>query len=84
MKERYGTIDSLCMITCIGIMMMHLRANHNYEIAGYFYNIVIPFFTNFVFLSMMVSAFGMCCGYYEKIMNQMLSLSVQCMLFLLP
>lgn len=63
------------MIACIGIMMMHLRANNNYEISGYFYNTVIPSFTNFVFLFMTVSAFGMCCGYYEKVMNQTISLS---------
>ena len=63
------------MIACIGIMMMHLRANNNYEITGYFYNTVIPSFTNFVFLFMTVSAFGMCCGYYEKVMKQTISLS---------
>ena len=74
MKERYGTIDSLRMIACIGIMMMHIQANNNYEITGYFYNTVIPSFTNFVFLFMTVSAFGMCCGYYEKVMNQTISL----------
>ena len=54
---------------------MHLRANNNYEITGYFYNTVIPSFTNFVFLFMTVSAFGMCCGYYEKVMKQTISLS---------
>jgi peptidoglycan/LPS O-acetylase OafA/YrhL len=75
MKERYEAIDSLRMIACIGIMMMHLRANNNYEITGYFYNTVIPSFTNFVFLFMTVSAFGMCCGYYEKVMKQTISLS---------
>lgn len=74
MKERYGTIDGLRMIACIGIMMMHIQANNNYEITGYFYNTVIPSFTNFVFLFMTVSAFGMCCGYYEKVMNQTISL----------
>lgn len=63
------------MIACIGIMMMHLQANSNYEITGYFYNTVIPSFTNFVFLFMTVSAFGMCCGYYEKVMKQTISLS---------
>ena len=75
MKERYGAIDGLRMIACIGIVMMHIRANNNYEIAGYIYNTVIPSFTDFVFLFMTVSAFGLCCGYYEKIMKQEISLS---------
>ncbi len=52
-----------------------MRANNNYEITGYFYSTVIPSFTNFVFLLMTVSAFGMCCGYYEKVMKQTISLS---------
>lgn len=75
MKERYGAIDGLRMIACIGIMMMHMQANNGYKIDGYFYNTVIPSFTNFVFLFMTVSAFGMCCGYYEKVKNQQISLS---------
>lgn len=75
MKERYGAIDSLRMIACIGIMMMHMRANNSYKIDGYFYNTVILSFTNFVFLFMTVSAFGMCCGYYEKVKNQQISFS---------
>lgn len=55
--------------------MMHLRVNNDYDITGFFYNTVIPSFTNFVFLFMTVSAFGMCCGYYEKVINQKISLS---------
>lgn len=75
MKERYGAIDYLRVVACLGIVMMHIRANNEYEIAGYFYNSVIPSFTNFVFLFMMISAFGLCCGYYEKVKNQKISLS---------
>lgn len=68
-KRHYGAIDGLRMIAAFGIAMMHIRANSNYEIAGYVYNTVIPSFTNFVFLFMTVSAFGMCCGYYDKILK---------------
>lgn len=57
------------MIAAFGIVMMHIRANSNYEITGYVYNTIIPSFTNFVFLFMTVSAFGMCCGYYDKILK---------------
>ena len=54
---------------------MHMQVNNKYDISGYLYNTVIPSFTNFVFLFMTVSAFGMCCGYYEKFKNQRISLS---------
>ena len=68
-KRHYGAIDGLRMIAAFGIAMMHIRANSNYEITGYVYNTIIPSFTNFVFLFMTISAFGMCCGYYEKILK---------------
>ena len=68
-KNRYGGIDGLRTIAAIGIVMMHVRSNINYEISGYIYNTIIPSFTNFVFLFMTISAFGMCCGYYEKMIN---------------
>lgn len=32
----------------------------------FIYDRLIPSFTNLVFLFMMISAFGMCCGYYER------------------
>ena len=74
-KEYYGAIDGLRTIACIGIVMMHMVANNSYHITGLLYETVIPSFTNFVFLFMTISSFGMCCGYYEKIMNQTISLS---------
>ena len=74
-KEHYGAIDGLQTIACIGIVMMHVAANTDYSITGFFYNSMIPSFTNFVFLFMTVSAFGMCCGYYHKMLNNQINLS---------
>lgn len=74
-KEHYGAIDGLRTIACIGIVMMHVAANTDYSITGFFYNSMIPSFTNFVFLFMTVSAFGMCCGYYHKMLNNQINLS---------
>ena len=34
---------------------------------------LIPSFTNLVFLFMMVSGFGMCCGHYQKILDRRIS-----------
>lgn len=67
--ENYEYIDNLRAVACVGIVMMHIRANSNYDITGFMYDKVIPSFTNFVFLFMTISAFGMCCGYYEKIIS---------------
>lgn len=74
-KRHYGAINGLRMIAAFGIVMMHIRANSNYGITGYVYNTIIPSFTNFVFLFMTVSAFGMCCGYYDKMLKNQVNLT---------
>ena len=73
--KHYGAIDGLRTIACIGILMMHVRANTSYEISGFIYDTMIPSFTNFVFLFMTVSAFGMCCGYYDRVIHNRISLN---------
>lgn len=72
--KRYDALDGLRTYAIVGIVLMHVQANEKYEIGGFIYNNLIPSFTNFVFLFMMVSAFGMCCGYYDKILNRKISL----------
>lgn len=73
-RKRYGAIDGLRTIACIGIVMMHIRANNAYDISGFIYDSIIASFTNFVFLFMVISAFGMCCGYLNRMLNQQISL----------
>lgn len=52
----------------IGIVMMHVLANlQTKPTANYLTETIIPYFTNFVFLFMMISAFGVSCGYYDRI-----------------
>ena len=72
-RKHYGAVDGLRTIACIGIVLMHVRANTNYNISGYVYNTIIPSFTNFVFLFMVISAFGMCCGYLDRVLNNQIS-----------
>lgn len=76
-NNRYASIDGLRTYAAIGIIAMHMRspANNSFEISGKIFNLVIPFFTNFVFLFMIVSAFCMCCGYYEKFTSGNVSVS---------
>lgn len=73
-RKHYDAIDGLRTIACIGIVMMHVQANSAYEISGFFYDTVIVSFANFVFLFMLISAFGMCCGYLDKMLNNQISL----------
>lgn len=68
--DRYEGIDGLKAYAIIGIALMHVLANGEYGIGGFVFERLIPSFTNLVFLFMMVSGFGMCCGYYQKIVDQ--------------
>ena len=71
--DRYEGIDGLKAYAIIGIALMHVLANGEYGIGGFVFERLIPSFTNLVFLFMMVSGFGMRCGYYQKIVNQKIS-----------
>ena len=71
--DRYEGIDGLKAYAIIGIALMHILSNGEYGIGGFVFERLIPSFTNLVFLFMMVSGFGMCCGYYQKIVDQRIS-----------
>lgn len=73
--RRYDSIDGLRSFAAIGILMMHVRALSSYDIKGVLYQKVLPSFTNLVFLFMMISAFSMCCGYYEKVQKNQISIN---------
>lgn len=73
--NHYNALDGLRMIAAFGIVMMHVKANSVYSIDGWLYKTCITSFTNFVFLFMVVSSFGMCCGYYDKIINNKISIT---------
>ena len=65
--ERYDNLDGLRAISCIGIIAMHIRANTNYQVSGWVYDSFIPSMTHLVPLFLILSGFGMFCGYYEKV-----------------
>lgn len=73
MKEKYEGIDGLKAYAIIGIVLMHVIANGEYRIEGFVFERLIPSFTNLVFLFMMVSGFGMCCGYCQKFKDKKIS-----------
>ena len=71
--DRYEGIDGLKAYAIIGIVLMHVLSNGKYAINGFVFEQLIPSFTNLVFLFMIVSAFGMCCGYYQRVVDRKIS-----------
>ena len=72
-NEKYCSINGLRTIACIGIILMHILSNIDYELSNSVITNIIAQLSNFVLLFMTISAFGLCCGYYEKIKNNEMS-----------
>lgn len=66
-RERYDNLDGLRTLSCLGIIGMHIKANTDYEITGWVYHTLISSTSLFVYLFLLISGFGMFCGYYERI-----------------
>ena len=69
----YKNLDGLRAYSAIGIVLMHILTNGNYNLNGFVFDKLIPSFTDLVFLFMVVSGFSMCCGYYNRIINNEIS-----------
>lgn len=65
--ERFESLDGLRTIAALGIVAMHVAFNLNYEIPVLRETNVLYFIDNFTYLFMLISGFGMCCGYYERV-----------------
>ena len=53
---------------------MHVLANGEYGLQGFVFEQLIPSFPDLVLLFLVISGFGMCCGYYQKIIDQKISI----------
>lgn len=69
-RENYASLDGLRAYAAIGIVMMHVQANMTVKPSeNVLTDSVIPWFTDFTLLFMVISAFSMCCGYYDRVKN---------------
>lgn len=76
-KVHYDSIDGLRALSCLGIILMHIQANTEYQLSGSFiFNRIIPSLTWLVYLFLMISGFGMCAGYLVKFQRETVDLEV--------
>lgn len=73
-RERYDNLDGLRTISCLCIIAMHIKANAEYNLHPVLDTIVASW-THFVPLFLMISGFGMFCGYYEKFKSGTINLN---------
>ena len=61
-------MDGLRAYAALGIILMHVLSNIQVKPSeNYLTSELIPFFTDFTLLFMVVSGFSLCCGYYQRI-----------------
>lgn len=76
-RENYTSLDGLRAYAAVGIVMMHVLVNIPVKPRE---NIlterVIPWFTDFTLLFMIISAFSMCCGYYDRVKTSEITPSI--------
>ena len=67
-SERYGALDGLRAYAAIGIVLMHVLSNIGVKPSeNYLTEKLIPWFTDFTLMFMVVSGFSLCCGYYDRV-----------------
>ena len=71
--KRYNSLNGIRTIACLGIVLMHVKSNLPYDVSGNYLNLIINELGNLTILFMVLSSFSMCCGYYEKIKNTLIS-----------
>lgn len=77
--KKYNNLNGLRCFAAIGIICMHVYTSMGFKIntgiiSNYLFNNLIIQFNNFVQLFFIISGFSMCCGYYDKIKNNKISL----------
>lgn len=72
--KRYNTLNGLRTFACLAIVLMHVKTNLSYSISSDLLNLIIGELGELTILFMIISSFSMCCGYYEKIKNNQISL----------
>lgn len=72
--KRYDSLNGIRAIACLGIALMHVKANLSYMVPGNILNLIVNELGNLTILFMVLSAFSMCCGYYDKIKNNKISI----------
>lgn len=73
--NRYENLDGLKVIAALGIIAMHVSSNMGHPLSSELISGIIGSMTHFVKLFLVLSSFGMCCGYYEKALSGKLDIN---------
>ena len=68
-KKHYKGLDGIRTLACIGVVAHHVWSNAKYNVNGMIFDTIIKKLPILVFIFMTISAFGMCCGYYDRMIS---------------
>ncbi len=74
-NKKYEALDGLRVFACIGVVLYHVRSNMNFEPGDEVFPRLLSLSPTLVLLFMTISAFGMCCGYYERFINKQIDIT---------
>lgn len=74
-KNIFYGLNGIRTIAAIGIIFMHVYANYDFSIRTDITESLHHLVADFVFLFMIISGFSICCGYYEKIKNNSITVN---------
>ena len=75
LRMRFDNLDGLRAISCLAIIGYHVKKWTDMPL-GSIGGRIVNTFTQFVPLFLILSGFGMFCGYYELVKNNQISLNV--------
>ena len=72
--KKYDAIDGLKVIGCLGVILVHVLTNGDYSLSANAKEAVF-FGKPLLNLFFIVSAFGMCCGYFRRVLDNKINLT---------
>jgi peptidoglycan/LPS O-acetylase OafA/YrhL len=74
MQKKYNSLNGIRAYAAMAILAMHVLENSNYTQISHAFYVKIDALKWLVYLFMIVSGFSLCCGYYEKMLNNSISI----------
>ncbi len=74
MKKNYDSLNGIRAYAAIAILAMHVLENSEYIGIANMFASKVNLLKWLVYLFMIISGFSLCCGYYEKILHQSISI----------
>lgn len=74
-REHYDNLDGLRAISCLCIVAYHIKKYSSFDLNG-FGATVVDSWTHFVPLFLLISGFGIFCGYYDSFKTRTIDLCV--------